>query len=373
MDMEDILLNVDFENMSSEEIQQQFELYSNFSQDIKQTDWDILKDKRWQVVVIILYVVVIVFGFLGNLVVVIVIAKYKQLHTVTNIFIANLAVADIALCVFNLPFQLHYQLTDTWTFGSILCHITMPTFGVPIFVSSLSILSIAVDRYILIVFPFTKRMTNVFALGVVVVIGCVTTGLAIPLMVYTRVEIIDEPLFKLYQVYCVENWPSYKSKRAYAVTVFVLQFCIPLMLTTFFYTHICAVLKNRPIKRNETRRNQRTTKILIAVVLTFTLCWLPWNIFSLTAEFHHSVVRGKYFKLIDLLLKIFAMSSSCINPFLYGWLNDNFRKELGRMVGHQNGFGRVNNTNGYSLAQPTKKTNLQQSPRIEMDRHTTPY
>jgi hypothetical protein len=34
-----------------------------------------------------------------------------------------LAMADICLCVFNLPLQLHYQVTDNWIFGSVLCRL----------------------------------------------------------------------------------------------------------------------------------------------------------------------------------------------------------------------------------------------------------
>ncbi|XP_041353696.1 neuropeptide Y receptor type 5-like [Gigantopelta aegis] len=339
------LLSLESGNMSDEELQMQLALFSNLSQNMQQSDWDVLKKKHWQIVMIILYSIVIFVGFFGNLVVVIVIVKYRQLHTVTNIFIANLAVADIVLCIFNLPFQLHYQLTDKWAFGEILCHITMPTFGVPIFVSSLSILCIAIDRYLLIVFPFTKHMSNTVALVIIALIGLITIGLAVPLMMHTKVEIFEEPLLNIYKVYCVEIWTSARTKRAYSVSVFTLQFAIPIIATTIFYSCICMVLKKRPIKKKETRKSRRTTKILISVVLTFTLCWLPWNIFSLATEFHHSVIRGKYFKLIDLLLKIFAMSSACINPFLYGWLNDNFRKEFGRMVGKQKRC-----TNGVSVA-----------------------
>ena len=84
----------------------------------------------------------------------------------------------------------------------------------------------------------------------------------------------------------------------------------------------------------DTRRSQRTNRILVAVVLTFTLCWLPWNLFSLYVEFYNKNVAS-YVNLLDLLLKLGAISSSCINPFLYGWLNDNFKKELGKCCGYE--------------------------------------
>lgn len=145
--------------------------HGNISQDIldllNETDfYDALQgeltsvvDDQWHTVVIILYSLVIIFGFFANMLVVVVIFRYKQLHTVTNIFICYLAIADVALCVFNLPIQLHYQLSNNWMFGRLLCHVAMPTFGVPLFSSTLSILMIAIDQYMSVVYPFKKCMT----------------------------------------------------------------------------------------------------------------------------------------------------------------------------------------------------------------------
>jgi len=68
-----------------------------------------------------------------------------------------------------------------------------------------------------------------------------------------------------------------------------------------------------------------TTRILAGVVAVFVVCWTPWNVHSLLAEFFHDSVGGPHFKLVDLLLKAFAVSSAVVNPFLYCWLNANFR------------------------------------------------
>ncbi|XP_076443012.1 prolactin-releasing peptide receptor-like [Babylonia areolata] len=325
-----------YDNMTLEDLLRQMKNQHNYTDDYDmwKKEWDILQDELWKVVVVVIYVLVIVFGCLANVLVVVVILRYRQLHTVTNVFIVALGLADIALCLFNLPLQLHYQLNDHWAFGAGLCSAAMATFGVPMFASSLFILMIAVDRYLLIVYPFKKRMTVRCAILLVALIVAVTVAMAVPLMVYTHLVIIEEKLVKMHKVYCTEVWPSLGPKQVYSVTCFLLQFVLPLIFTTIFYAHICHVLRNRPIKKHDTRRNQRTNRILIAVVLTFTVCWLPWNLFVMTAEFNHQLVKGRYFRFTDLLLKIFAMGSACVNPFLYGWLNDNFKKELGKMLGY---------------------------------------
>lgn len=146
------------------------------------SDWTVLSEQKWQTFVITLYSIVIIFGFFANLLVVVVIIRYRQLHTVTNIYICYLAMADVALCVFNLPIQLHYQLTNNWIFGRALCYVTWPSFGVPLFSSSLSILMIAVDRYMLIVYPFKKRMSNIQAIFTVIAIIIFTVALSTPII-----------------------------------------------------------------------------------------------------------------------------------------------------------------------------------------------
>jgi hypothetical protein len=68
-----------------------------------------------------------------------------------------------------------------------------------------------------------------------------------------------------------------------------------------------------------------TTRIIAAIVLLFLICWSPWNVHSLLAEVDRHVVNGPHFKLVDLTLKVFALGSAAVNPFLYCWLNANFR------------------------------------------------
>lgn len=356
-------ITFDLANMTWEEMQRHWALVDNFTHGQAPQDLDIMKEKPWQVTVIALYSIVILLGFLENLVILCVLLKNRHLHTPTNIFIMGLAISDILLCSFNLPFQLHYQLTETWAFGGALCRVIMPTYGVPIFVSSMSILMIAIDRYILIVHPFRKRMSKYIAVAIVVSIAAFTIILSVPLIVHTKYEVIDYPAIRVYKELCIEIWPNLRLRRAYSVTTMIIQFFIPLVATTFLYIRISAVLRNRPIKKNEKRKNHKTNKILISIVISFSICWMPWNIVSLIVEFNQKLLSGRYFKLVDLLLKIFAMGSACVNPFLYGWLNDSFRKELNVCVKHTARNRIRQNGHTYTMADSSKT--------VFNDRYTT--
>lgn len=330
---------LDMENLTEEEMYKKIDEFNqgmdNWMKNISNTKYNVLQEESWRIFIVTLCAVIIVIGFVKNLIVITVIIKNKQLHTVTNIFIGTLALSDIMLCVFNLPFQLHYQVTSYWSFGPVLCHIIMPLFAVPIFVSTAAMLMIAIDRYMLIVYPFMKRMTNKTAMIIVIVIVILTICFAIPAILRTEPHRVEIPEINFHSSHCIENWSSATQVQMYSLGVFFIQFTIPLMIIAILYFRIYQVLKNRPIKRHESMRNQKTNKILVAIVVMFTIFWLPWNLYALILNFKGSILSkssfAPYIDMTDLLLKIIAMSSACINPYLYGWLNDNFRKGLKNM------------------------------------------
>ena len=110
----------------------------------------------------------------------------------------------------------------------------------------------------------------------------------------------------------------------YGLTTMVVQYFAPLVVIAILYFLILRRVSSRMQLARNSRRT-KTTKMLVAVVTVFAFCWTPFNLFSLVTELDKAAVKGRYYKLIDALLRVLAMSSSCINPFLYGWLNDNFR------------------------------------------------
>ncbi|GAB1604825.1 prolactin-releasing peptide receptor-like [Argonauta hians] len=328
-------------------------------------EYDYTQKLQWKIVIIFVYALIILIGVFGNVTIALIILTNKQFHSVTNIFIANLALSDIGMCIFNLPFQLHYQLTDNWVFGNVMCTVFNSSFAIPIYDSTMCILMIAIDRYILIIYPFKKRMSNNMALCLTLIIALLAIGPAVPLAIYSKVDVLDIPAIKVYKILCREKWPSEIIRRFYTVSLFLLQFCIPIIATSIVYSRISTVLKNRPVHRTEHRRSQRTNRILVSIVMLFTICWLPWNIFSLFVEFNPDLVKGKFFKVTDLFLKSFAMSSSCINPFLYGWLNDNFKKEICQLF--DSSKKKWNRRTGHSLLESKRRTNETQQDTIVMN------
>lgn len=104
-------------------------VYDNNNTNVNNWTWLLLEEDYLksspavQVHIYILYAVIFVVGLLGNVLVVFVVAQNRAMQTVTNCFIANLALSDILLCVLAVPFTPLYFFLKEWIFGKILCHL----------------------------------------------------------------------------------------------------------------------------------------------------------------------------------------------------------------------------------------------------------
>jgi neuropeptide Y receptor len=74
--------------------------------------------------IIALYASMILFGATGNLLVILVVVRNAAMRTARNVFIVNLAVSDLMLCLITMPLTLVEILYQTWQVGTGLSFIT---------------------------------------------------------------------------------------------------------------------------------------------------------------------------------------------------------------------------------------------------------
>lgn len=79
----------------------------------------------WEWGIIILYAVTFIVGLSGNVLVCFAVWRNRSMRTVTNIFIVNLAIADLAVIIICLPPTLLSDVTETWYFGFAMCKIAL--------------------------------------------------------------------------------------------------------------------------------------------------------------------------------------------------------------------------------------------------------
>lgn len=289
---------------------------------------DITKHLGVQITLITAYSLIILLGLLGNSLVIYMIIRYKSMRTVTNFFIANLALADLLVNTLCLPFTLVYTL-DEWKFGAVLCHMVPFAQALSVHVSILTLTVIALERYRCIVFHLGRRLTWRSSFLIMAFTWTTSAVLAAPLAIFREYRKEEIPSINLSIAVCSEKWPHGTNRDGviYSFSMLLLQYIIPLAIISYAYICIWVKLKNHvsPSSRNDSiNRRKKTTKMLALVVVVFAICWLPFHVFQVAIDLDLALSLKEY-KLIYTVFHVVAMCSTFANPLLYGWMNKNYR------------------------------------------------
>ncbi|CAB1451407.1 unnamed protein product [Pleuronectes platessa] len=342
-------------------------------------DWPMM----WHVVLILAYSTIIVLGVLGNSLVIYVIYRFKTLRTVTNFFIANLAVdgyslpplqghqrpqvvtpnrriplqrlhlrhidqidqserqvarsqqADLLVNTLCLPFTLVYTLQGEWQLGSTLCFLVPYAQGLTVHVSTVTLNVIALDRHRCIVYHLETRMRKDVCFGVIALTWVLSAVLASPLAIFREYSYFTvEPGHSI--PVCMEKWPGKSTDgTVYSISMVILQYFLPLSIISFAYARIWSKLRahvspaeacnNSKAGSDRHRRRRKTTKMLVTMVVVFAVSWLPLHAFQLATDLYSTVLDMRDYRLLYTVFHVIAMCSTFANPLLYGWMNSNYR------------------------------------------------
>ncbi|XP_046664430.1 neuropeptide F receptor-like [Homalodisca vitripennis] len=294
-------------------------------------------DKITENVLIAVYSLLIMLGLFANLVVSFVVARRPQMHTARNLFIVNLTLSDMTLCVICMPFTLLKIIRREWSMGELLCKLVPVLQGTNILVSVGTITIIALDRYFTIVHAHdgTSRTRVVCSIVCVWLLSLIAT---LPIFFYQVVEPFKFQEVVFYEI-CIESWPSQQLKVMYSAAILLVQAVIPVMVVGGVHasisSHLHAHAKTQRDSRRAQRelaRNKRTTLLLSVVAILFAISWLPLGIFSLVSEVVAPPDSSQSLYLTLAVCHVIAMSSAVSNPVMYGWMNSNIRQELMQLL-----------------------------------------
>lgn len=124
-------------------------------------DVSALSTVYFKTIVYVLYIPIFIFALLGNGTVCYIVQATPRMRTVTNYFIANLAVGDILMSLFCVPFSfVSIFILKHWPFGAVLCYLVNYSQAVSVLVSAYTLVAISVDRYLAIMRPLRPRITK---------------------------------------------------------------------------------------------------------------------------------------------------------------------------------------------------------------------
>ncbi|XP_040911535.1 C-C chemokine receptor type 9a [Toxotes jaculatrix] len=302
-----------------------------------------------------LFWIITLVGGAGNLAVVWIYLNFRRrLKTMSDVYLLNLAVADLLFLV-TLPLWAA-EASHGWNFGPALCKLNSALYKVNLFSSMMLLTCISVDRYIVIV-QTTKAQNSKMerrrcSLLVCLGVWLLALLLAMPEFVFSNTKNVDM------QQYCRLVFPSDLGNHT-KILVLSLQvsmgFCLPFIIMAFCYSVIVAkLLKTRNFQKHKAMR------VILVVVVVFVMSQLPYNgiLVMEAAQASNMTMTDceemKRFDMVGQVLKSLAYMHACLNPFLYAFVGVRFRRDMMQLL----------RSCGCRL--PTNKSQLSKTSRIPL-------
>ncbi|AWP05074.1 putative prokineticin receptor 1 [Scophthalmus maximus] len=289
------------------------------------------------VIAVVLVGIMLVCGagnclFIGSL------ARYKQLRSLTNLLIANLAVSDVLVAAVCCPFLLDYYVVKqlSWDHGLLLCAATNYLRTVSLYVSTNALLAIAVDRYVAILHPLRPRMQRRTACCVILTIWIVPIFISVPSAYMASETPYAHVGGHAHKTFCAQIWPVDQQVyyRSYFLLIFALEFVGPVTVMAVCYVQICRELWFKDVPGFQTeqilkrlQRRRRTVVVLILVLVAYVLCWAPYYGFALLRDFYPTLISRDRNSLVAFyVIECIAMSNGVINTLCFVSVRNNAKR-----------------------------------------------
>ncbi|XP_026487624.1 trissin receptor-like [Vanessa tameamea] len=368
----------------------------NESQYVMEDDEFIFDRTDVRAIFITLYTIVFCCCFFGNLLVILVVTLSRRLRSITNFFLANLAVADLCVGVFCVFQNLTIYLIPSWVFGDFLCKMYQFVHSLSYTASIFILVVICTERYFAIIHPITCKQILTSTRLRLVILGVWVTSAAYSAPKFIWVETITNDLGDGHmETICIQHRMKYNSE-IFDMVNFGLLYVTPLCVMTVLYTRIAVGLwqsshglgklgqgkccatqcprvdksastscetqrtlvgasdtkgkvstsprSSKPhetrnchhlshLSRNVLRARRGVVRMLIVVVLTFAICNLPFHARKMW-QYWSSGYQGTsdFSALLTPLTFLITYFNSGINPLLYAFLSKNFRKGMRELL-----------------------------------------
>ncbi|XP_026232589.2 trace amine-associated receptor 4-like, partial [Anabas testudineus] len=297
-----------------------------------------MKPKRPHFQTLLSYILLLSISVLTtflNLLVIISISHFKQLHTPTNLLLLSLAVSDFLLGPLLL-FQIMF-IDGCWLLGDLMCSLVHFVAYFLSFASVGTMVLISIDRYVAICVPlhyFTQITQNKVKIYV-----CLCWIFSIIFQGVMVMDNLQQPgRFKSCVGQCV-----IVNRYIFGLTVVVLTFIAPITVILVLYmrvfvvavtqaramrSHIAAVSLQRSVKVTAKNSELKAARTLGVVIVVFLLCLCPYYCVTLTGQDNAINSSSALYTFVTNLYSF----HSCLNPMIYAFFYPWFRKSVNYIV-----------------------------------------
>uniref|UniRef100_A0A0K0FF81 KiSS-1 receptor (inferred by orthology to a human protein) n=1 Tax=Strongyloides venezuelensis TaxID=75913 RepID=A0A0K0FF81_STRVS len=301
----------------------------------------------FDIVIMVVYSFMTLLGLIGNIGVLMVILVDRKFHEPTNMMIMNLALADLFFVLICIP-PTSLNLIGYYDFPNIFCRFQIFFSYISVFVSSYTLVLLALDRFLAVVVPrsvvYYKTVKNsLLACLSTWILSITICSLILPTasLYYSQSDSVDNQTY----IHCYDN-PKIANltETRTNVLIFYINFTIfsyvlPLTVITILYTIMLYSLQKQSKKSGRSIVNKqwrkKITKTVWLVIATFAICWFPQNIrfFSLAYYYPANVpfeenISPNDYRIILFVFQTMAYANSCINPLLYCLMLKRYRDSV---------------------------------------------
>ncbi|XP_030069225.1 chemokine-like receptor 1 [Microcaecilia unicolor] len=287
-----------------------------------------------QMLLVVSYSITCLLGLAGNGLV-IWITVFRMKKTVNTVWFFNLAIADFIFDAF-LPISIVETMDNNWVLGKVMCKVHTAVLYLNMFASIAFLTIISIDRCISTVCPVWSNNHRTPRLAT-----------AITLVIWFMALITSSPYPAFYDlvyypnnsvVYCDMSYGISQedyTEEAYfkwhlrnssmIITRFLCMFLIPFFIIVVCYAVIVLTLKR---KRNLVK-SSKPFKVIIAILVCFFFCWFPYHVYPFLDDVVTPyLIPWKVRLILKPLTCILAFFNSCINPILYVFMGQDFKKKV---------------------------------------------
>ena len=284
-------------------------------------------------------VLVFFVGLIGNSLVLIVFSiRWRHLKP-CEVFMVNLACTDfLSTIVTPTSAFIETMGVDFKDVGDVGCKLIHFTIITCVAVSSLTLIGITVDRFVIVKSPLRRQISSKRLWLIVACMWMIGSG---PGVVYLHADHVKLHRVKK-EVWHCRQWLSLDARIRHTMITFSIQLAVPLLLMVILYSLITYELWKTSIPlpkfhmcerevRCRYQRNKKSIRLLITIVAVFFVCITPVN--TLYILYLFDVPKLPMVKLIRVftILQMLHMTNSCINPIIYSRLHHSFRKTLTKL------------------------------------------
>ena len=293
------------------------------------------------------YCLLFVVSLAGNILIGIIVYKEKALRTPINILIVNMATSDLLYSIIRFPVLFvtlntasHWLLSGP--FGQALCRLKYFVNDVSIAVSIQSLVLIAVDRFVAVVFPLRPSLISSKRCRLfILVIWVVTMAVSCPqLLVWNFLENTEG-------LVCQREWNdkfrASSSIENYILVMIIVFIFVPLVLIAILYFSIAVRIKSQKIpgepsvdaRKQRLKRERSVLKMSVAIVFVFAVCWLPFSIVVILFLFSSdsAMMSSCALQYSEHIAFFLARSYCAVNPCICFIFSGNYRQGLKNLLG----------------------------------------